>query len=111
MAAFTTLALIGLAAGGAFAASKVLAKGPSDADREKATGKRTPNDAPAPTLLGGEAPAPPSAAVTGSSAAAAAKQAADKQRKKATAGATLLTGKPVARSAANTGAPRSLIGY
>lgn len=109
MAAFTTLALIGLAAAAGAGTTKLLARGHSNAD--SATPGRTPHAQTDPNTVG--TPAPP--LTTPGSTAAKMKQASaasDRARRKATAGGTLLTGKPVSKT--NTAAvlaPRSLIGY
>lgn len=110
MAAFSTLALLGLAAAGGFAASKVLSKGPSSSDR---TGRTTPgrtNPNAPPSLLGG--PPPPDTTATASAATDTAKRAAERRRKRAGAGASILTGQPVAKDGpAATLQPKTLLGY
>lgn len=105
MAAFTTLALLGLAAGGGLFAGAQIAKA-------KNQGTPAPEQA-----LGGPGPVtptpPPSLALTNAAATSAASTAANRQRKKALGGDTLATGQQKSTQPA-AGAmlqPRTLLGY
>lgn len=117
MAAFTTLALIGLA--GALTAKTVEAKKKSNALKQAT--------APAPTLLGGSdtavkrgsgtalgetsGPTPPDSSLAASNAALAALHAANKQRKKAGTGDSMYLGKPGASTPPARLKPKTLLGY
>jgi hypothetical protein len=85
--AFTTMALIGLAAAGGLAAGSMMS---GNADPNAVTGRRA---APGATPAGTPAD-PMGASQSTSNATVAAKQAADKQRKRAAAGSTLLANAP-----------------
>ena len=112
MAAFTTLALLGLAAGGAFTAGTALANKKKNPDEESMTG-----DPNGPHAKLGDAPiAPPTppATVTQNAANAqgAAAAAAARARKRAAAGSTLLDKPLSSRTPASAKLqPKSLVGY
>lgn len=111
MAAFTTLALLGLAAGGAFAGGQALANKKKNADESTITG-----DPAGPHAKLGEPPltppaAPPTIAQTSANAQTAAQQAAARQRKRAAAGSTLLDTLSSQPAAAAKLQPKSLVGY
>jgi len=80
MAAFSTLAAIGLAGGGGAIASRLFGR------RKKSPTEEPPVTAPAPTTPAG---APPSVSESGSAAAVAGLQSAMRQRKRAAAGMPL----------------------
>lgn len=111
MAAFTTLALLGLAAGGAFAGGTALANKKKNPDESTITG-----DPNGPHAKLGEPPiappaAPPTIAQTSANAQTAAQQAAARQRKRAAAGSTLLDTQSATAPAAAKLQPKSLVGY
>lgn len=106
MAAFTTMALIGLAAAsGIYAGSKLANKG------AKNDGGESPHGS-----IGGPGPtpptAPPSLALTNSAATATAANAGTKQRKKALAAGTLTNGPGSSQTPAKAKLqPKTLLGY
>jgi hypothetical protein len=99
---FTTMALIGLAAAGGFAAASTLNRG---SDPNAVTGRRAAPETPPAAPMG--------TSQATSEATLAAKQAADKQRKRAAAGSTLLANAPGTPGAKMTPAvlqQRTLVG-
>lgn len=104
MAAFTTLALLGLAAAGGLVAGKKI--GQSRQASQDAANNTTPD-------LGGAQPppAPPSLALTGANAATSAQIAAVRTRRRAQAGATLLSPSLTQAPATPKMQPKTLLGY
>lgn len=109
MAAFTTLALLGLGLAGGMAAKSI-------ADKASADGTGDASKSPHAQLGDAQtaAPplAPPSLALTSGQAALNASAAAARQRKKAGPGADLLNGPTLSQPAAKSaGSPATLLGY
>ncbi len=105
MAAFSTLAMLGLGLLGGVTAAKVMAPKPSDV-QASSTGTMLP---PVP------APTPPSAAAASSQAAIAANAAGLRQRRKAAAGfgdrVALPTSSPAQAGITASVQPKTLLGY